>query len=57
MYLVTDYCAKFTVIDAVQLGYQVTVIRDGCRGVNLNPEGSHRITINGISWRQINNIF
>lgn len=41
MGLATDYCVKFTVLDAVQLGYQVTVIQDGCRGVNLHPEDSH----------------
>lgn len=41
MGLATDYCVKFTVLDAIQLGYQVTVIQDGCRGVNLHPEDSH----------------
>ncbi|MGP1924918.1 MAG: bifunctional nicotinamidase/pyrazinamidase [Arsenophonus sp. NEOnobi-MAG3] len=41
MGLATDYCVKFTVFDAVQLGYQVTVIQDGCRGVNLHPEASY----------------
>ncbi|WGL96936.1 bifunctional nicotinamidase/pyrazinamidase [Arsenophonus nasoniae] len=41
MGLATDYCVKFTVLDALQLGYQVTVIQDGCRGVNLDPEDSH----------------
>ncbi|MEQ4452575.1 bifunctional nicotinamidase/pyrazinamidase [Kosakonia sp. YIM B13605] len=38
--LATDYCVKFTVLDALQLGYQVNVITDGCRGVNLNPQDS-----------------
>ncbi|MGP1947676.1 MAG: bifunctional nicotinamidase/pyrazinamidase [Arsenophonus sp. NC-PG7-MAG3] len=41
MGLATDYCVKFTVLDAMKLGYQVTVIQDGCRGVNLNPEDSY----------------
>jgi len=37
MGLATDYCVKFTVLDALRLGYRVTVIIDGCRGVELNP--------------------
>ncbi len=35
--LTTDYCVKFTALDGVALGFRVHVIRDGCRGVNLNP--------------------
>ena len=35
--LATDYCVKFTVLDALKLGYQVRVVIDGCRGVNLSP--------------------
>lgn len=35
--LATDYCVKFTVLDALELGYKVMVILDGCRGVNLTP--------------------
>lgn len=38
--LATDYCVKFTVLDALQLGYQVNVITDGCRGVNLQAQDS-----------------
>ena len=33
--LATDYCVKFTALDARQLGYLVLVIPEGCRGVNL----------------------
>lgn len=36
MGLATDYCVKFTVLDAVDLGYKVHLIADGCQGVNLN---------------------
>ena len=38
--LATDYCVKFTVLDALTLGYEVNVITDGCRGVNLAPQDS-----------------
>ena len=35
--LATDYCVKFTALDGVKLGLRVTVIEDGCRGVELTP--------------------
>ncbi|HHG8772517.1 TPA: bifunctional nicotinamidase/pyrazinamidase [Raoultella planticola] len=38
--LATDYCVKFTVLDALDLGYAVNVITDGCRGVNIQPQDS-----------------
>lgn len=40
--LATDYCVKFTVLDALSLGYKVYVIEDGCRGVNINPDDSKK---------------
>ncbi|MEM6346477.1 MAG: bifunctional nicotinamidase/pyrazinamidase [Bacteroidota bacterium] len=33
--LATDYCVKFSALDAVKLGFETTVIRDASRGVNL----------------------
>ena len=33
--LATDYCVKWTALDAAQLGFRTTVILDACRGVNL----------------------
>jgi len=38
--LATDYCVKFTALDARRLGFEVVVIEDGCRGVNLQPNDS-----------------
>ncbi|MEM8666014.1 MAG: bifunctional nicotinamidase/pyrazinamidase [Planctomycetota bacterium] len=35
--LATDYCVKFTVLDALQLDYPTRVLLAGCRGVNLQP--------------------
>ncbi len=35
--LATDYCVKFTALDAVELGFATTVITDACRGVELEP--------------------
>jgi nicotinamidase/pyrazinamidase len=40
--LATDYCVKFTVLDACELGFHVTVIEDGCRAVNVHAGDSHR---------------
>jgi nicotinamidase/pyrazinamidase len=38
MGLATDYCVKFTALDAVQHGFTTFLIEDGCRGVNLKPD-------------------
>jgi len=35
--LATDYCVKWTALDAKQLGFPTSVILDACRGVNLKP--------------------
>lgn len=35
--LATDYCVKFSALDAVRLGFDTTVVTDACRGVELNP--------------------
>jgi len=37
MGLATDYCVKFTALDARSLGFETCLIEDGCRGVGLNP--------------------
>lgn len=34
--LATDYCVKYSSLDAAHLGLDVSVIVDGCRGVELN---------------------
>jgi nicotinamidase/pyrazinamidase len=37
MGLATDYCVKFTALDGRGLGFNVWLIEDGCRGVELRP--------------------
>lgn len=34
----TDYCVLYSVLDALELGFQVTVVQDACRGINLAPQ-------------------
>lgn len=36
MGLATDYCVKFSTLDAIYLGFKTYVIEDACRGVELN---------------------
>ena len=42
--LATDYCVLRTVLDALRLGFAVTVIRDGIAAVEVNPgDGQHAL--------------
>lgn len=36
--LATDYCVKYTALDAVQSGFKAFLVTDACRGVNLSPD-------------------
>lgn len=38
--LATDYCVKFTALDAVHEGFKTAFVEDASRGVNLRPEDS-----------------
>ena len=35
--LATDYCVKFTALDALRLGFRAVLVEDGSRGVELRP--------------------
>ena len=37
MGLATDYCVKYSALDAVHQGFKVSVMMDACRGVGLKP--------------------
>jgi nicotinamidase/pyrazinamidase len=40
--LATDYCVKHTVLDGIREGFQVMLIGDAVRGVNLKPDDSEK---------------
>ena len=40
--LATDYCVKYSTIDALELGFNVFVIYDACQGVNLQPHDTKK---------------
>jgi nicotinamidase/pyrazinamidase len=40
--LATDYCVKETALDGARLGFDVVVVLEGCRAVNLQPGDDER---------------
>lgn len=40
--LATDYCVKYTALDARKLGFTTCVVADGCRGVNIDAGDSEK---------------
>jgi nicotinamidase/pyrazinamidase len=40
--LALDYCVKFTALDALELGFETTLIRDATRAVELAPGDGER---------------
>jgi nicotinamidase/pyrazinamidase len=40
--LATDYCVLYSALDALELGYRVRVVEDGCRGVDVRAGDSAR---------------
>lgn len=43
--LATDYCVKYSALDACRLNYNTYVVVEGCRGVNLRPDDSKNALI------------
>ena len=42
MGLATDYCVKYTALDALSLEFETCLVEDGCRGVELQPGDTAR---------------
>lgn len=40
--LATDYCVKYSALDACRLGFETYIIEDACRGVNLSKGDSEK---------------
>jgi len=40
--LATDYCVKYSVLDALNEGFETYLIEDATKGVNLSPQDSER---------------
>lgn len=40
--LALDYCVKFTALDALELGFETTLVRDATRAVELEPGDAER---------------
>lgn len=45
--LATDYCVKFSALDAASLSFKVKVVPEGCRGIDLNAGDVQR------SWDEL----
>jgi nicotinamidase/pyrazinamidase len=43
--LATDYCVKFTALDACSLGFRTHLVEDACRGVDLKPGDVERAVV------------
>lgn len=42
--LATDYCVAYSALDAVRLGFQVTVVTDACRAIDLDGSLKEALT-------------
>lgn len=47
--LATDYCVSYSALDAVKAGFEVFVIEDGCRGIDMDGSLEE-------AWRQMESV-
>ena len=40
--LTTEYCVKYSALDALNLGFKTHVIIDACKAINLNPDDENK---------------
>lgn len=40
--LATDYCVLYSVLDALELGFNATVVKKACRAINLRPQDEEK---------------
>ncbi len=40
--LATEYCVKYTALDAVRMGFRTWLVADACRAINQSPEDERR---------------
>jgi nicotinamidase/pyrazinamidase len=40
--LTTDYCVKYSALDALELGFQTTIIKDACKAISLHPKDEEK---------------
>ena len=53
--LATDYCVKYSALDALKNGFKVTVLKDAVKGVNIQPGDSQEALeqITGMGAKEI----
>jgi nicotinamidase/pyrazinamidase len=44
--LATDYCVKYSALDGIELGFNIHVIADACRGINIFAADDAEVALN-----------
>ena len=42
MGVATEYCVLYSMLDAIDLGFNVFMIADGCKPINLHPSDEQK---------------
>lgn len=58
--ITTDYCVRYTALDALRKGFRVTILIDAIRGFDLEPGDSQRaideMVLNGAETSEIEDV-